>query len=311
LCVASAIAADYINYDNMVLMSNLVDNGGCEVLGSEILDETDFASHAAWDVAGDFDDSGGNAHYTWSADQTSTLIQTAANRVSTGTNSGIYRLTYTAARTTAPDGTFTLRLIGFSEDSITLNLQHDTGTYTIWFKAESDATSQDFTIQAISTGGSQGEFTIDDISCIEIGGWSRDIYGLGELDTSYAHAGTYGMKIGSISGSNGVSQSLNLEVGKYYLFTAYGKVDAGKTIIAFVYNDGGMESVSWTETDRTKKSFMFKAAETPTTLYIRGSTGHYGYFDDVSVVRIDTGTVTATKGAGIVPKGQPHILLPR
>ena len=52
-----------------------------KIPGAESLDEIDFATHAKGDVTNDCDDSGGNAEFTWSANQTSTLKQTAANQI--------------------------------------------------------------------------------------------------------------------------------------------------------------------------------------------------------------------------------------
>jgi len=64
------------------------------MLGSEILTEEDFATHANWYVTGDFDDSGGNLSYTHSTG-VGTASQLLANFATTPNPRGYFILTYT------------------------------------------------------------------------------------------------------------------------------------------------------------------------------------------------------------------------
>lgn len=139
---------------------------GWKQLG-EILSETAFATHANWDVTGDVDDSGGNAAFTFaSGSLNGTLTQTAANRAYTGDGYQRYRLTYTVAVTTAPDGDFALELKTFSGS--TTSLAVTAGTHTVDFDAAEGAASADFVIEASETTATQGAFTIDNISVVPL-----------------------------------------------------------------------------------------------------------------------------------------------
>lgn len=148
-------------------------NRGCwsgyvEADRGEGLNETDFGTHVKWAVTNDFNDTGGNAHYTWSANQTSTLTQTVANRAKAGSNSHYYELTYTVAVTTALDGDFALTLtIGFAASSTVLPFT--AGTHRVVFQSAAAAATGSFVIQAVSGTDTEGEFTIDDISLKETG----------------------------------------------------------------------------------------------------------------------------------------------
>ncbi|MHA2266055.1 MAG: hypothetical protein ACXAEN_26985, partial [Candidatus Thorarchaeota archaeon] len=98
-------------------------------LGSESLNETDFATHAKWDTVGDFDDTGGNAQYTHSAGS-GTLTQTSANMVVAGVGSRWYVFTYTiTGKTFSPAATITT---AFASSAVTLDLTN--GTHTVYFQ---------------------------------------------------------------------------------------------------------------------------------------------------------------------------------
>jgi hypothetical protein len=138
-------------------------------IGSEILDETNFATYAKWDITeeevGIVDLTGGNAAFTYNAPGgtlNGTLTQTAANRVSTGTDSSWYTFTYTIAVTTLPDGDFDLSITDFAATSTTLPFT--AGTHSVLFQASASATSEDFTITASETNSTEGIFTIDDVT---------------------------------------------------------------------------------------------------------------------------------------------------
>ena len=133
--------------------------------GGEHLNETDFATHAKWDVVGKAVDSGGNITFTFglgSLDGTAT--QTAANRRIKGAESVAYVFTYTIAVTIAPNF-FTLTLDSFSSESTALPFTD--GTHSVTFTSASNVQSASFTITGTDDVGgttTQGVFTIDNVS---------------------------------------------------------------------------------------------------------------------------------------------------
>ncbi|TET41437.1 MAG: hypothetical protein E3J60_04600 [Dehalococcoidia bacterium] len=143
-----------------------------EVVGvAENLNETDFATHADWDVTGVADDSGGNCAFVFAGGTLNgTLIQTAANRAITAENSVGYSFTYTIAVTTAPDGDFTLVLSALSSASVSLPIT--AGTHTVYFTSAAAASTAAFTITAAETTSTEGSFTMDTVSL------QRSRYGL-------------------------------------------------------------------------------------------------------------------------------------
>ena len=150
----------------------LVVDGDLEVidattLGSESLNEVGFATHADWDVTGDFDDSGGNAAYTHSAGS-GTLTQTSANMAIAGVGSRWYKFVYAVASVVAGcSGTITS---AFALAAQTLDLS--AGTHTLYFK--SAASPGNFVISVTSTAGG---FTLDNLTLKEIQGGDVTVYG--------------------------------------------------------------------------------------------------------------------------------------
>lgn len=125
------------------------------------LNENNLATHAKWDVTNDFTDTTAALRWLWSANQTSTAIQTAANRERAGFKSYMYLLTYRAETVTTPDGTFTLKLKTFSEEDI--SLPYSDGDHKVYFISSGTAPTDDFEIEAIATAGTEGEILIDNI----------------------------------------------------------------------------------------------------------------------------------------------------
>lgn len=184
-----AMAADLLVGDNSSLDTtdevqvvdgdmSIVDTAS---LGSEILDEVDFASHATWDSAGNWDDTtAGEATYTWASTQASTLTQTVANQVTGLAAKGDrwYKFTYTVAVTTAPDGdSATTITTGFAASAVALTVA-TAGTRTVYFK--STASPGDFVIDTTETTGTEGTFTIDDVTLKEVTG--GDLTMAGDLE---------------------------------------------------------------------------------------------------------------------------------
>ncbi len=129
--------------------------------GAESLKETAFATHAQWDVTNDFDDSGGNAAFTWASNVTSTLTQIQANLAVAGVGSKQYKFTYTIAETTPFDGDGVATITtAFALTAKTLSLEP--GTHTVYFKSAVAPT--DFIISIVSGSDTEGTFSFDDVS---------------------------------------------------------------------------------------------------------------------------------------------------
>jgi len=132
--------------------------------GAESLNETNFATHANWDVTGDFTDSGGNAAYLHAAGA-GTLTQTSAHLAVALVGSAWYKLEYTisgvvnAAHITACQ--ITTGILDVALDiPVTV-----AGKYTVIFKTK--AVPGDFVISATDDAATTA-FVIDDISLKQI-----------------------------------------------------------------------------------------------------------------------------------------------
>ena len=144
-------------------------------------DETDFATHANWDVTNDMDDSGGNCTYTWSANQTSTLAQVAADRAAAGKSRKRYLFKYGMTASVAADGDLAMTVAdGFADGAQALTLT--TGTHYIRFTSKAAAEAAAFTISAVSGTDTQGTYVIDDVSLLQVGAvLELDAAGIGHL----------------------------------------------------------------------------------------------------------------------------------
>jgi len=133
-------------------------------LNPECLNENTFATHAKWDVTGDWDDSGGNAtiNDSISASMNGNLTQTAANRLLAGENGKSYILKYTCTATVAPNGDFALTITSaFAAETTTLPFT--TGIHYVEFKTAAGASIADFVINATETSATQGNISLDNI----------------------------------------------------------------------------------------------------------------------------------------------------
>ena len=127
-----------------------------KTLGSEVLSETDFATHANWNVTGDFDDTGGNAAYSHSTGS-GTLTQPSGSFANAATNKARYRFEYTVSGS-AGDPAAEITTVFSHESSMALDLTD--GTHVLHFYAKSGP--GDFVISATSVAGDA--FTLDDLS---------------------------------------------------------------------------------------------------------------------------------------------------
>lgn len=175
-------------------------------LGSEVLSETDFATHADWDVTGDFDDSGGNCLYTHSAGSGS-CQQVAADHATAVIPNALYRLQFTVSGF-AGDPVCTIQdVLSVSRsmaewDDYFYGYVND--TWYIDFRA--DSSNADFTISCTSDSGDD-TVAFDNISIkpitdgdLEIAddqfvwgnpGWYSDTAYLATLDHANTASRTY------------------------------------------------------------------------------------------------------------------------
>lgn len=130
-------------------------------LGSECLSETDFVTHAKWDVSGNTDDSGGNCVFSG----VGTLTQTSGNLANGLQGNRWYKLVYTIS---SPTGTpAAIITTGIAEIATSIRVS-EAGTWDCLIYTK--ATPGDFVISCTA-----GNFTIDDISLKEIQGGSLKI----------------------------------------------------------------------------------------------------------------------------------------
>jgi len=132
-------------------------------LGSEVLSETAFATHANWDVTGDFDDSGGNATYTHSTGS-GTLTQESADFATSVTANKFYAFSYDVD-TASSVPTVTLKKGLFRKD-YTLDVS-STGTHTIYVQVADIVANRNFIIEAESDGACS--FVLDDFTLKPVG----------------------------------------------------------------------------------------------------------------------------------------------
>ena len=143
--------------------NDTTDNALATAKGSAVADEdifvvTDISTEAVIFVGNNV------AVYAYSTDQTSKLVQTAANRVSVGVDLRAYVYSYTISVKEAVDGvSFTLEGFGSS-----VALDFSDGAGEVIFAAPVGASAADFEIRATSEGGSQGILTIDATSLLGI-----------------------------------------------------------------------------------------------------------------------------------------------
>ncbi len=139
-------------------------------LGSEVLNETDFLTHAKWDVTNDILDSGGNAAYTFASNVTSLLTQTKTNLASAGIGNTLYAFTYTVAVTVPFDGDGAATITtGFASAAVALSLAP--GTHTVYFTSK--AYPEDFVISIVSGSDTEGQFSFDNVTLKRLSGSSN------------------------------------------------------------------------------------------------------------------------------------------
>lgn len=146
-------------------------------LGSEVLSETNFATHANWDVTGDMTDNTGAAVYTHSAGS-GTLTQQSANFASAATGNRWYKFSYTVSGATGTNSaTITT---AFAHEATSLTLTNGVQTTYVFSKS----TPGNFVISATSTSGG---FTIDDVTLKAVtqasGNYSITARQIADIDT--------------------------------------------------------------------------------------------------------------------------------
>lgn len=148
-----------------VLTSRL---GFDEVIFSQVLDEVDFATHAEWDVTGQWDDAGGNASLVFAAGaMAGTLTQINADQAAKAVNNKEYVFKYEVTVNTpiAPAGSVVATLSGIPLTGQVLSLA--AGTHYVYFQSAADADAQDFLITAVDDQNgttTAGDVDIDNVS---------------------------------------------------------------------------------------------------------------------------------------------------
>jgi hypothetical protein len=127
----------------------------------QLLSEPDFATHALWNVAGDWNDSGGNAAYAH-ATGVGTLTQASASLQEVLVAGEVYKLTYTVATPTG-DAKATVRNSG-GPATVDTDLTMAAGTHSTFFTAK--AVPGDFVLHGTSTSGG---FTLDNLVLEKVG----------------------------------------------------------------------------------------------------------------------------------------------
>ena len=140
--------------------------------------------------------------------------------------------------------------------------------------------------------------------------WTQETNATVVSDTT-PHAGTNCLKVTAGAVNVGAKQSITLVSGQYYTICGYVKATAGDS--AGIYMDTGTGTIvtigTTTSTTWTRIRGSFKAVGTAGVIYCRGiANTDVVWFDDVALIRDDIGTVTYTKGSGIIPSNQPYIL---
>ena len=165
--------------DRVYNADEIMTSAGFSAGETEHLSETDFATHANWDVTGDLDDSGGNAEYTFSSNQTSTLTQNSGDFAAALIGGTDYRLIYTVAVTTAPDGDLAMTLTtALVDEAVALAFTAGTHSYDFTTKASPG----NFVIQIVSGDDTEGQFSIDDISIVKYAALSEEYWAHGDVD---------------------------------------------------------------------------------------------------------------------------------
>ena len=158
-------------------------------LGSEILNETDFATHAKWDTIQECDDTGGNATWTFAGGSLNgVLLQTPSNRANAGTADTRYLLTFDLTTSVIPDGNAKLFFNGFADNqnsiiSVAAGWPAD-GRISHEFVTSATAPSQDFYLQLFESTSTQGIFSIDNISTKEVVTLDLDSFNVASNDLS-------------------------------------------------------------------------------------------------------------------------------
>lgn len=156
------------------LWNGSLDISNSATVGSESLNETSFATHADWDVTGDFTDTGGNAAYLHNTGA-GTLTQTSGNLAIALKGSRWYKLTYTVSGVVGTPTATIPATVATSATSLSIS---NGVAKVVYFKTI--ATPTDFIINGASTTATHA-FVLDDLSLKEIKGGDAYIGGYLQL----------------------------------------------------------------------------------------------------------------------------------
>jgi len=170
-----------------------------DTLGAEVLNETDFATHAKWGTVGDFDDTGGDAEYIHSGGS-GTLTQTSGNMATSLVGDTWYLLVYTTSGYSNSNFLTHEITTGILDTAQPINL--DSGTHEIAIKTKSSPGN--FVISITSDGTC--DVTIDDISLKPITGGDVNTVGtgtFGDVHIASASISTLRLRNTQINGFSG------------------------------------------------------------------------------------------------------------
>lgn len=135
-----------------------------EDIGAEVLTETAFTTHANWAIAGDFDDTGGNATYTDSA-HSGTLTQTSGNFATAMVADRWYKFDYEVSGVSGASNITYCRISTAVSASVeNLEVSSNGLKTALFFSA---AAPGNFVLQGASSGACA--FTIDNVSLKLVG----------------------------------------------------------------------------------------------------------------------------------------------
>ncbi len=203
-------------------------------LNSETLADGDFAAFTEWTDAADFNE--GTANYVYLHDTSAgTLTQANADLGGNAYDDRLYAFTYTVSSVTE-NGTLDAWITNTFASATTHFAVDVNGTFTIYFKSKSTASTADFVISADSTNGGD-TFTLDDLSLKEINGGNLIVNGI------ITGGGNAGIKVDEY-GHVGINR-LVVNHGQFELTPLVADEDHGITL----YKTGGTSARSYIKTD--------------------------------------------------------------
>lgn len=239
--------------ENLNVLTGNIEIHDSGTLGSESLQDGDFASFTNWTEAGDFSEGTANYVYLHST-AAGTLTQANANLTLTGKNNRWYKFTYTVSAVTAAGELEATITSAFAASAVSLNVI-TAGTKSVIFQSNAAASAADFVISATSDTASD-TFTLDDLVLKEIiggnlilagkitGGGANGISvsGGGTVVTFETSLGTVG-STETVDWGNGNHQAVTLD--ENLTFTFIDPAGPGGFTMKLTQDVTGTNTVTW------------------------------------------------------------------